>query len=418
VTRSDETLRILYATPGYKPAYRLGGPVVSVAAVAERLVRRGHRVTVFATNSNLDEELDVPLDRPVDVDGVEVWYFERKEPLQRLLPGVRYLSQSMGYLYAPAMAAALARSTSRMDVVHTHLPFVYPTLAAGRAALRSGRPLIYHQRGVFDRERLRFRGAKKRLYLRLFERPLMRRAALLIALTEAEVASYRALGLETPCAVVPNGVEVDAYRWTPTADVSSRWGIGETARVILFMGRVHPVKGADRLVEAFCRIAGDVPGAVLVMAGPDEFGLAEGFRVRVGALGLQDRVLFTGMVQGGDKLDLLARADVFCLPSDAEGFSIAVLEALASGTAVLLSPGCHFPQVVSDRCGEVVTPESGAIAAALLRMLANPAELRAMGERGRRLVSERYSWETVVDRMVDLYRGVCEGRAAAPSGSV
>jgi glycosyltransferase involved in cell wall biosynthesis len=154
------------------------------------------------------------------------------------------------------------------------------------------------------------------------------------------------------------------------------------------------------------------------MAGPDEFGLAEGFRVRVGALGLQDRVLFTGMVQGGDKLDLLARADVFCLPSDAEGFSIAVLEALASGTAVLLSPGCHFPQVVSDRCGEVVTPESGAIAAALLRMLANPAELRAMGERGRRLVSERYSWETVVDRMVDLYRGVCEGRAAAPSGSV
>lgn len=90
-------MRILYAVPAYKPAWRIGGPVVSVSAAAEVLVRKEHEVIVFATNSNLTEELNVPLDQPVDVNGVEVWYFKREEPLKKYLPFVSYLSQSMGF---------------------------------------------------------------------------------------------------------------------------------------------------------------------------------------------------------------------------------------------------------------------------------------------------------------------------------
>ena len=78
-------MHILYVTHGYKPAYRIGGPIWSVSAVAEGMVARGHRVTVFTTNSNLDEDLDVPVDRPVLVDGVEVWYFRRRDPIKKYL---------------------------------------------------------------------------------------------------------------------------------------------------------------------------------------------------------------------------------------------------------------------------------------------------------------------------------------------
>src|SRR6266540_4836543 len=102
-------MKILYAGTGYKPAYRLGGPIVSVSAAAEMLVRKGHQVTVVATTANGDEELDVPVGVPVDVDGVEVWYFRRQEPLRRFLPIVPYLSRSTGFLYAPEMRAALDR---------------------------------------------------------------------------------------------------------------------------------------------------------------------------------------------------------------------------------------------------------------------------------------------------------------------
>lgn len=400
---AQEFLRILYAVHGYKPAYRLGGPILSVSAAAETLVRKGHHVIVFTTNSNLDEDLNAPLDQPVMVDGVQVWYFRREEPIQRWLPFVPYLSKSMGFLYAPKMATQLNQLVPGIDVVHTHMPFVYPTYAAARAAQRCRKPLFYHQRGVFDPERLKFRSLKKQLYIDFMERPIMRQATTLLALTEAEVKSYRALGVQTRCRIVPNGIETTAYHTQPGTDIDARWGLPPDARLILFLGRLHPIKGADRLLQAFLQIQTQLPQAVLVMAGPDEWGLEAKFRERIRAAGLGRRVFFPGMVSGNDKLDLLARANLFCLPSDAEGFSMAVLEALASTTPVLLSPGCHFPEIEAAGAGRVVSHEPETLAIALADLLADPGKLRAMGCRGREWVAQHYSWDHITDQLLDVY---------------
>ncbi len=406
-------MRILYAAPGYKPAYRIGGPIVSIAKAAERMVRRGHEVTVFATNCNLDQDLDVPVDQPVDVLGVSVWYFRREEPLKRFLPFVPYLSRSMGVLYAPRMRREIDRLLPSQDVVHTQLPFAYPTWAVGAGARRWRRPLFYQQRGVFDPERLKFRSLKKRLIIRLVERPFMQAAAALIALTAAEVESYRALGVERPCEIVPNGVEVAEYRTEPTRGSAILAGLTDDDVVILFLGRLHPIKGADRLLEAFLRIGPRFPKARLVMAGPDEWGLREAFLDRVRGSGLGERVTFPGMVTGEAKLDLLARADLFCLPSDGEGFSIAVLEAMASATAVLLSPGCHFPEAQAAGAGWVVEPTPAALADRLAELLASPGLLREAGGRGRELVVRSYGWDQVASRLEDVYREGLERSARA-----
>lgn len=192
-------LRILYTIHGYKPAYRLGGPIVSVSAVAERLVQKGHKVVVFATDSNADEDLDVPVNQPVKVDGVEVWYFTRRDPIQSLFFFIPYWTKSIGFMYNPKIAGHLKNILPEMDLVHVHNPFIYSAYAASRVAQQVGKPLFFHQRGVFDPERLKFRSLKKRLYINLVARPLMQKATTLIALTEAEVRSYRALGVETPC---------------------------------------------------------------------------------------------------------------------------------------------------------------------------------------------------------------------------
>jgi glycosyltransferase involved in cell wall biosynthesis len=352
----------------------------------------------------LDEELDVPLDQPVDVDGVEVWYFRRAEPIQQWLPFVPYLSRSMGFMYCPRMKAELRRLVPRVDVVDTHMPFVYPTFAAAKAAFRAGTPLFYHQRGNYDPGRLRFRGRKKQLYIALVERPIMRRATGLIALTEAERASFRALGVTTPCEVVPNGIDIPPERPGAAERVSRRWGVASDAPLLLFMGRLHPLKGADVLLDAFVRVQARVPGAILMMAGPDEWRLEAEWRARVAANGLQDHVIFPGMLTGDEKADVLARADLFSLPSIGEGFSMAVLEALAASTAVILSPGCHFAEVEDAGAGVVVEADSKAMADALVRLLADRARLDEMGQAGRRLVTERYSWDRIADRLVDVYR--------------
>jgi len=395
-------MRILYAAPGYKPAYRLGGPIHTISAVAERLVRLGHEVIVFTTNSNLDEDLDVPTDQPIDVEGVQVWYFKREEPIKRWLPFIPYLAKSMGFLYAPAMRAQLDRILPTIDVVHTQMPYVYPTCASGWAAIRHHKPLFYHQRGVFDLECLKFCGLKKRLYIRAIERPIMRRANTLIALTEAEVRSYRALGVQTQCQIIPNGVDIVKTKRCGNSTCSA-WGIEPDDLMILFMGRLHPIKGADRLLRAFMKIERQFPHAKLVMAGPDEFGILEKFQAEIKESGLQKRVIFTGMVTGDVKQDLLGRSNLFCLPSDTEGFSMAVLEALANSTAVLLSPGCHFPEVETSGIGRVVASEAGAMAKAMGELLKDRHALVEMGRKGREFVVRYYSWDTIVNKMENVY---------------
>jgi glycosyltransferase involved in cell wall biosynthesis len=269
--------------------------------------------------------------------------------------------------------------------------------------VRYRKPLFYHQRGVFDPERLKFRGAKKRAYIAAVERPLMRRATTLIALTESEQASYRALGVRTPCRIVPNGVDVALYRTTPRSDPSSCLDISGDAFIILFMSRLHPTKGPHKLLEAFALIAREFPHAYLVLAGPDEYGLEHILRARAQAMGLSPRVRFPGMVAGEEKYNLLGRADLFCLPSDAEGFSMATLEAMASGTGVVLSPGCHFPEVEAARAGRIVEAAPGMLARVLRELVAAPEETAQMGRRGRQLVLREYSWERVTDQLVQVY---------------
>jgi len=178
---------------------------------------------------------------------------------------------------------------------------------------------------------------------------------------------------------------------------------GQDHIVLLFLGRLHPIKGADLLLESFSKIGSQFPNAVLVMAGPDEHGLQSQFKRRVQNAGLANRVLFPGMVSGRLKLDLLARADLFCLPSVAEGFSMAILEALASATPVMISPKCHFPEVANSGIGWIVERSVEKWAHSLANVLREPFQLSDMGERALNSVKSSYTWEVVTTKLEKTY---------------
>ncbi len=408
-------MRILYVTPAYKPAYRMGGPIASVSAAAERLVAHGHEVEVVTTNANLDEDVDVPLGRPVAVDGVTVRYYGRTEPLRKWLPFVPYLSRSMGYTYAAGMKAALDELVPGFDVVHTHMPFVYPTYAASRAALRHGKPLLYHQRGVYLPSHLSRRRGKKAIYIALVEKPIMRRAAALVALTEAEREAFRALVPETVCEVIPNGVDVPAPDAEAAARVEARHGIPAEATVILFLARLHPWKGVDELAGAFAAVQREMPDLYLVLAGVDECDAERRWRPIAERGGFSDRMLFTGAITGSVKSDLLHRADLFSLPSEGEGLSMSILEALAHSTAVMVSPQCNFPEAEREGAGITVPKDAAAMAEALRRLAGDRDRLRRMGAAGRELAVQRFSWDVVTDRLIDLYERSLGAARSSPS---
>jgi nucleoside-diphosphate-sugar epimerase len=128
-------LNVLLSVHGYKPAWRIGGPVVSVSSLAEALKAMGHEVTVFTTNSNLDQDLDVPTDREIEVDGVAVRYFRHEEPLKRLFLSFARMSQAL--CIASTISTRKGLSNAHMndfDMLHPNLAFSYRVLAIARAA--------------------------------------------------------------------------------------------------------------------------------------------------------------------------------------------------------------------------------------------------------------------------------------------
>lgn len=397
-------MHILYVSHAYKPAYRLGGPVWSISALAEGMAARGHRVTVFTTNGNADEDLDVPTDREVMVDGVAVRYFRRTEPFRHYVPWIRYLSSSVGYLYTPDLRPTMQSILGTVDIVHTQMPFVYPTVAAARLALAARRPLFYSQRGVFDPSRLQFRGWKKSLYVRLVERPIMQRATGLVALSPEEIASFKALGVDTPVHLVPNGIDVTKFRRIPDGRSLDDLGITSSQQVILFLARIHELKGPDIAVDAFIKVAHRHPGAVLVLAGNDEQGLLPRLMATVRTANLEGRVLTPGLITGARKIDLLARADLFVLPSIGEGLSMATLEALASGTPAILSRECNLPIVQEQNAGAVVTRTTADFAQAFDRFLSNPRLREESGERAHQLARDHFGWSPILTRLEGIYR--------------
>lgn len=380
-------MKILHVVPTYLPAWRHGGPILAVHGLAKALAARGHEVQVVTTDVHGDGRLDVPLRTPVVLDGVTVRYYPVVFP-RRLY-------------FSPALAKALGRLVPEADVVHLHSVFLFPTTAAARVAERAGVPYLVAPRGMLVPDLLQRRGSlRKRLWIALAERRTLERAAGLHLLSDLEAAEIARLQLPLPpIYVVPNGVEplpvpADSDLSPAVRDALARQPL------VLFLGRVSWKKGLDRLIPALSQ----VPGATLAVAGNDE----EGYRAKLEGLaretGVAGRVLFLGPVHGPDKAALLAGAAVFVLPSYSENFANAVLEAMAAGTAVVITPEVGLAGVVQEEeAGVVVAGDPPALGAALRGLLAAPERLQAMGRRGAEAAKRRFGWGPIAARMEEIY---------------
>ncbi len=401
-------MKILVVSSFYRPAYCYGGPVHSIHAMSKNLVQLGHEVSVYTTNANGKTTLDVPLGTPVDIDGIAVHYFPvNPSPIPWPLNQLPYFSRTAGYFRSKALAARVDEQAGQFDVLHLQSPFCHSNVASCRAAQKAAVPYVYQARGVLRPSHLAFRAWKKRLYIALFEKKILKGASGLIALTEDEGDAYRLLGLKNKVYVVPNGIEVEDLLTEVQCPDDPLIKRLEGKTVILFLARLHPTKGLDLLAPAFYSLAQRYGDAVLVVAGPDEFGIADAIKQTASQAGLADRVLFPGLVTGQAKQNLLARADVYALTSYGEGFSMSVLEGLGSATAALVTKACHFDEVQTRGAGLVVDENLPAVTDALDKLLGNECMRRNMATRGRQLVKEKYQWSQVAAKAARMFAEVC-----------
>jgi glycosyltransferase involved in cell wall biosynthesis len=166
--------------------------------------------------------------------------------------------------------------------------------------------------------------------------------------------------------------------------------------VFLWMSRLHPDKGADLFIDALGLLRIQNRNICGVIAGPDECGLLKKLRKRAQDAGLSQNLIFLNTLSGADKIAILRRAQCFVLPTLSEGFSMAILEALAAGCSVITTHGAHFPEIVPAGAGKIVSRDALAISEAMISIAgAPPDSVAKMGENGVALVKSEFSWRSI-----------------------
>jgi glycosyltransferase involved in cell wall biosynthesis len=380
----------------YLPATRYGGTIWSVHGLCKALAARGHDVQVFTTSVDGDRDSDVPHGTPVEVDGVTVWYFRS--------------TRGRRIYWAPEMAAALAERIGDCAVVHTHAIFLWPLWAAARAAHRAHVPYVVSPRGMLERDLVsRTSPLLKATWIAAIERHNLERAAAIHVTSAREADEAAAFGLRLPCLhEIPNGVEPSAGAAQPSPSVAA---IISGEPYVLFLGRLHWKKGLDRLVAALSRVR----GARLLVAGNDEDGYRPTIEAQASRAGVALRVTFTGPVHGADKAALLEHAQVLVLPSYSENFGNVVLEAMAAGCPVVVTPEVGIaPIVQTTGAGIVVEGDADSLGRAIDSVCGREDVRVALGERGRHAVATSYSWPRVAEQFEDLYASVANRAGAQP----
>jgi glycosyltransferase involved in cell wall biosynthesis len=313
-------------------------------------------------------------------------------------------------LYIPwGLKTVLKDRTDGADIFHSHGLWAPANVICALTARKARIPLIISPRGSFEPAALAKSAAKKAICKLLYMNRALRQAACLHALTEREADCIREFGLTNPIAILPNAIARPPQPWQ---NRTTRFG---EKKLIVFLGRIHPVKGLDILVEAWRRIAEEFTDWSLVLAGPDEDGYLAAIESQVQTANLADRVSLPGGLYGPDKDELLAAGDMFVLPSRREGMSVALLEAMNAGLPVVITKSCNFPAAESCGAGFVVDQDAKSLAAGLARMLKIPDDQRGqMGALGAALVANNYSWDSVAQEMLEVYRWVL-GLRDAPS---
>ncbi len=333
-------MRVLHVTPYFAPAFGYGGPPRSILGLCRALQAAGVEVEVFTTTADGARELRPSPPEGDRVDGALVRYFPLSAP--------RRMFQARG------LGAALATATARADLIHIHGLWNLPGWTAARIARRLDIPYVISPRGMLDAGSLAHHAARKWIAYWAVERRNLAGAAFLHATSAAEAEALEARGAGAPVMTLPNGVNAPAAGLPARGAFRTRLGIPPGAPLVVYLGRIHPIKRLDLLAAAFERLRASRPDVRLVIAGPDEAG--------------HRRALEPHFARLGSSAHWTARAG-FWVPQEAE-----------------------------------------AVADGLREILAHPAKAREMGERGRQLVQSRYDWDTVATAMAEQYRVAASGR--------
>ncbi len=305
--------------------------------------------------------------------------------------GIPVLSQLR---FSSALKSALA-SIAEPTIIHMHGLWRMPNVYPASAAKRTRNPIVLSPRGMLGEAALKFSACKKQLFWTLAQGGAARAATCLHATSRQEYEDIRAFGLKAPIAIIPNGIDV------PLVEPKQRPADGR--RTLLYLGRLHPKKGLDRLLDAWDLIRDHHLDWQLDIVGPIDSEYAKTLQGRIDA-NAASRVCLSGPLYGEEKQKAYRRAELFVLPTLNENFAMTVAEALAQGTPVISTKGAPWAELTTRDCGWWIDHGAKPLAAAMDEAMSMSwKRLASMGEAGRSWMCRDFAWSAVAASMRSVY---------------
>jgi glycosyltransferase involved in cell wall biosynthesis len=312
-------------------------------------------------------------------------------------------------------AEAIGEGVAEATVVNVHTLWHPFNTVARKACERFGRPYVLTPHGMLDPYSLSVGWLCKRVYLALREQRNLQSAAGLIFTTPLEEKLGReSLPTLGKAAIIPLGADrpPSKSRETLQADFERRFPSAAGRRRILFVGRLHPKKGLEKILASMPEIVASEPQALLVIAGSGDTLYVTQLHKLAHHFGMSGHVLFTGHLDVEARWQAFAAGEIFVLPSYQENFAIAVAEAMHAGLPVVITANVNlWPFVESAGAGIVLhdAPVYASLTAAVRRLLQDQSVARAMGERGRQFAGEHFDWQNTARLTYSLYQKLIAG---------
>ena len=359
-------MKILQIIPGLT----LGGPTFSVTTLTRYLSKLGHCVQLYTEDTNFQGYNDI------DIHPFNILNFPYNKQLA----------------FSTSLRKELRRECKDADIIQTNSLWQYPNFVMEYARKASSAKSVIVPRGTLSEYALSLSSVKKRLVLAIGQRNALHNADMFIATCEKEYHDIRAFGLKQPVAIIPNGLELPSI---PSSVVKKK--------NILFLARIHKIKGLDILINAWREISHDhrFSDWDLIIAGPKESDYAQRMISLASDL---ERVTFVGEISGQNKINLMAESFLYVLPTHTENFGISIAEALAAATPVITTTGAPWKGVEEHNCGKWIELSPENLKQALIQMMSkSESELIQMGKNGRNWVSHEFSWTEIADKTVKSY---------------
>lgn len=388
-------MKILHVAHFFYPCLSAGG-VVNASYQIAKMQARDNSVKVISSDA-CKERLKFEDGRyDVDVDGIKVDYFKNISNRFKL---ATMLDTPLGAIFR------IKNQIRDFDVVHVHEHRQTLSIIVCYFARRYGIPYVVQAHGsvlpFFQKEGL------KNIFDKVFGFKILYGASKVFALTEVEKEQYLKMGVEEDrIEIVPLGINIEEYSNLPEGGIfREKFNISKDDKLIIFIGRVHEIKGLDLLIDAFKELADSVSDVKLAIVGPDD-GYMDALNLRIAECGLSDKVIVTGPLYKKEKQEALVDCDLFVMPSKYESFTTSGLEAMACGKPLVLTKNNHIHDWVDGSVGLACDDDKMSLKDAMAEVLFDEELSKKFGMNGRRLIQEKYNWDMINEQILNIYESI------------